>query len=128
MTLFNVLLVGAGGCIGSIARYLTVLSVDRRINGVFPCGTFAVNVVGSFILGLLLAWTTLKSDSHSFQWRLFLGTGFCGGFTTFSAFAVENVSLLEKNFPGTALLYISTSLIAGLLAVWAGFSLARAIL
>ena len=127
MTFFNVLLVGAGGCIGSMARYLTVLSLDRKINGVFPYGTFAVNVLGSFILGFLLAWTTHKPDSHSLHWRLFLGTGFCGGFTTFSAFAVENVNLLEKNFPGTAFLYISASVVSGLLAVWAGFSLGRTI-
>ena len=128
MTLFNVLLVGAGGCIGSIARYLTVLSLDRKINGLFPYGTFAVNVLGSLILGFLLAWTTHKADTHFLQWRLFLGAGFCGGFTTFSAFAVENVNLMEKDFPGTALLYISTSVVAGLVAVWAGFSLARTML
>lgn len=128
MTLFNLLLVGAGGFVGSIARYLTVISVDRKINGVFPAGTFTVNVVGSFLIGLLLAWITHKTESNALQWRLFLGTGFCGGFTTFSAFAAENFHLIEKNFHGTAFLYISVSVIAGLIAVWAGFSFARMVL
>ena len=128
MTLFNVLLVGAGGCIGSIARYLTVISLDRKLNGVFPYGTLSVNVLGSFILGAVLAWTAHKTENYEAQWRLFLGTGFCGGFTTFSAFAAENFTILVKSNTGTALLYISVSVVAGLVAVWLGFSFARAIL
>jgi fluoride exporter len=128
MTFFHLLLVGAGGFIGSIARYVTVISVDRKINGVFPFGTLSVNIVGSFFIGLLLAWMTHKTDSHALQWRLFLGTGFCGGFTTFSAFAAENFHLIGKNFHGTALLYVLVSVVAGLIAVWAGFSFARTVL
>lgn len=128
MNVMNIFLVGAGGFLGSIARYLTVISVDRRVNAVFPYGTLAVNLLGSFILGLVMAVLLKKTGTHLQEWRLFLGTGFCGGFTTFSAFAAENMNMLGQKFHGTALLYILVSLTGGLLAVWAGFYLARNIL
>jgi len=125
MTLVNVLLVGAGGFLGSITRYLTVLWVDRRLNSVMPLGTLTVNIAGSFVLGFLLAVLMRKTGTHMQEWKLFIGTGFCGGFTTFSAFAAENLSLFEHKFPGTAFLYILSSVVAGLLAVWLGFALAK---
>lgn len=128
MNITYLLLVGAGGFFGSIARYLTVISVDRKLNSVFPFGTLTVNVLGSLILGVLLALLAKKTGNHSEQWRLFLGTGFCGGFTTFSAFAVENFNLLQEKFPGSAFLYIILSVTGGLLAVWSGFAISRAVL
>jgi CrcB protein len=124
----NVLLVGAGGFLGSMARYLTVISVDKRLNSVMPLGTLTVNIAGSFILGFVLALAMKKTGTHLHEWRLFIGTGFCGGFTTFSAFAAENLSLFEQKFPGAAFLYITLSVAAGLLAVWLGFALAKSIL
>lgn len=128
MNVTYLLLVGAGGFIGSIARYLTVISIDKKFNSVFPLGTLVVNIAGSFILGVLLAVIAKKTGSHSEQWRLFLGVGFCGGFTTFSAFALENLNLLQEKFPGSAFLYIIVSLAGGLLAVWSGFAFSRAML
>lgn len=128
MNVMHILLVGAGGFIGSIFRYMTVLSIDRKMNAVFPYGTLTVNVVGSFVLGFLMALFLRKTGSHPVEWRLFLATGFCGGFTTFSAFAAENVNLLGQKFPATALLYIAISVTGGLLAVWAGFAMGRNIL
>lgn len=128
MNITYVLLVGAGGFFGSIARYLTVISVDRKVNSVFPFGTLTVNILGSLILGVVLALLSRKTGNYSDQWRLFLGTGFCGGFTTFSAFAVENLNLLQEKFPSSAFLYIIASLAGGLLAVWSGFAIARAVL
>ena len=125
MSLTNVLLVGAGGFLGSIARYLTVLGVDKRLNSVMPLGTLTVNIVGSLVLGFILAFVMKKTGAYLDEWKLFIGTGFCGGFTTFSAFAAENLSLFEHKFPGTAFLYIILSLVAGLLAVWLGFALAK---
>lgn len=127
MTLFNALLVGAGGFIGSIARYLAVANVDRRFNSVIPYGTLTVNLLGSFFLGVLLAIVMRKTGANAEQWRLFLGTGFCGGFTTYSAFAFENLNLFEQRFPGSALAYIIISLTGGMLAVWAGVLLGRTI-
>lgn len=128
MTITNVLIVGAGGFLGSIARYVTVVSVERRLNTMFPLGTFAVNIVGSFVLGFVLALAMKKTGTHLHEWRLFLGTGFCGGFTTFSAFAAENMSLFEQKFPGIALIYITVSVASGMLSVWVGFALAKSIL
>ncbi|MDQ2657777.1 MAG: fluoride efflux transporter CrcB [Bacteroidota bacterium] len=127
MNLTHLILAGAGGFIGSIARYATVVSVDRKLNSVLPYGTLLVNVAGSFALGFILGWLARKTGDSSDQWRIFLGTGFCGGFTTFSAFAVENVTLFQQRLPGAALLYILASLIAGLAAVWLGFTLSRTI-
>lgn len=128
MNVIHILLVGAGGFIGSIFRYMTVLSIDRKMNAAFPYGTLTVNVVGSFVLGFLIAVFLRKTGIHPVEWRLFLATGFCGGFTTFSAFAAENVSLFDQKFPATALLYIAISVTGGLLAVWAGFAVARNVL
>jgi fluoride exporter len=124
----NILLVGAGGFLGSIARYLTVISVDKRLNSVMPLGTLTVNIVGSFVLGFVLAVTMKKTGTHLQEWRLFMGTGFCGGFTTFSAFAAENLGLFEQKFPGTAFVYITVSIAAGLLAIWLGFIVGKWIL
>lgn len=128
MNVINILLVGAGGCLGSMARYITVSSLDRKVNSVFPYGTLTVNLLGSFILGFVMALVLKKTGTHHDEWKLFLGTGFCGGFTTFSAFAAENMNLFEQRFPGTAMVYIAISLIGGLLAVWMGFVLAKDII
>jgi fluoride exporter len=124
MTFTQLLLVGAGGFAGSIARYFTSKTVDLKLNTLFPFGTLTVNVIGSFILGVIIAWTAKKAD-NSENLRLLLATGFCGGFTTFSAFAFENLNLLEQKLTGVALLYISMSLIIGVLAVYAGVSLGK---
>jgi fluoride exporter len=125
MNVFHVILVGAGGCLGSIARYLTIVSIDKRLQPIFPYGTLTVNILGSFILGFVLAWVNKKSGTHSDQWRLLLGTGFCGGFTTFSSFAAENLILFQHKLSGTALVYTLISIGAGLLAVWLGFAIHR---
>lgn len=128
MNIVHILLVGAGGCVGSMARYMTVVTIDRKFSSLFPYGTATVNLLGSFLLGIVVALVMKKTGTHLQEWKLFFGTGFCGGFTTFSAFAVENVNLFEQKFPGTALLYIAFSLMGGLLAVWSGFALAKNLL
>ncbi len=128
MSAINIFLVAAGGCAGSACRYLAVLYVERRLPANFPYGTLAVNIAGSFILGVVLAWLAGRSSPGSEQWRLLLGTGFCGGFTTFSAFAADNLLLLDQKSPALAILYISLSVVAGVLAVWVGYTVAKALL
>lgn len=125
MNIYKILLVGAGGFIGSIARYLTAIAIAKRLNSVFPYGTLTVNFLGSFLLGLILAVVMKKTGTQMDEWKLFLGTGFCGGFTTFSAFTFENLSLFEQKLVGTAVLYMTISLVGGIMAVGAGVILGR---
>jgi fluoride exporter len=126
MNLYKILLVGLGGFTGSIARYLSTRSIDQMVNTIFPYGTLAVNVVGSFILGIIYGWIVQKGGDGE-NTRLLLITGFCGGFTTFSAFAFENLNLIDQKMTGMSLLYIISSVVAGILAVAIGAMIGKAI-
>lgn len=116
-------MVGVGGALGSMARYATVFSIDRKLNSVFPYGTLVVNLFGSFVFGFILGLFVNKTGNPT--WRLFLGTGFCGGFTTFSAFAIENTNLLTQKTPATAAMYVAISIVGGMAAAWAGWHSAK---
>jgi CrcB protein len=116
---YKLLIIALGGAIGSVGRYLMIKLVDEKLNAIFPYGTLAVNVVGSFLLGLIYM-IALRKAGLTENGRLFLGVGFCGGFTTFSAFALENFSLIQQKLIGTSILYISVSIVAGILALGAG--------
>ncbi len=124
MTFYNVMAVGLGGFLGSILRYVAVKTIDEYVQRNFAYGTFTVNVVGSLLLGILVG-VALKRTELSENIRLFIGVGLCGGFTTFSAFAVENVNLINDKQVGNALLYIVASVIVGILAVLAGIWIGR---
>lgn len=119
----QLLCVGLGGALGSIARYLLGGAILHRFPDLkFPLGTFTVNILGCLLIGVL-AGLAEKRGILSPEARLFLITGICGGFTTFSAFAQENVFLLRRAESPTALLYIAASVFIGLLATWIGFRL-----
>ncbi len=124
MTFHNVLAVGLGGLLGSILRYVSVKTIDQYLVKNFFIGTLTVNIIGSFILGIL-AGVALKRADLSESTRLFIGVGFCGGFTTFSAFALENINLINDKQIGTTLLYIGASVILGVLAVLFGIWIGR---
>jgi CrcB protein len=124
MNAMKLLMIGAGGAIGSILRYVTIKLVDDKLNSVFPFGTFTVNLVGSFLLGLIYMLVMRKAGLTE-NGRLFLGVGFCGGFTTFSAFALEIFHLMNQKLVGTSVLYISASVVAGILALAAGIWFSR---
>lgn len=115
----NLLLVGLGGSIGSMARYAASLLIRSKS---FPFATLSVNVIGSFIIGLVFA-LSIKEAALSNNWKLFLATGICGGFTTFSAFSVENMELLQNGKNGMALTYIMLSIVLGILATFLGYQL-----
>ncbi len=115
----NLLLVGLGGGIGSVLRYAGSLLFSARF---FPYGTLAVNIIGSFIIGIVLA-LSIKNDVFATNWKLFLATGICGGFTTFSAFSMENLQLLQSGKYSIALSYTLSSIVMGIAAAWAGFKL-----
>ncbi len=108
-------LVGLGGATGSMARYAVSLALARVASLSFPVSTFGINVVGSFIIGLLFGFYMKGHDGSPHNMMLLLATGFCGGFTTFSAFALENVNLMQKGQSSVALLYSALSVVCGLL-------------
>lgn len=116
----QLLLVALGGAIGSALRYFTALLLARHYTGSIPLATLAVNLVGCFLIGLLIG---LCSDTSHL--RLLFITGFCGGFTTFSTFTAESYSMFREGAYGLALLYIAGSVLIGLLALWLGLSLSR---
>jgi len=115
------LLTAAGGAIGSMFRYAATMLVGTRS---FPLPTLLVNITGSFVIGLLFG-LSLKENGLSENWKLFLATGLCGGFTTFSAFSMENLSLLQNGKYLIALVYITISIVLGLVAAFAGFKLVQ---
>ncbi len=116
-------IVGAGSFIGGVLRYLTAQFVQSKFLPAFPFGTLAVNAVGCFAIGLIFGLN--EKMILSAEWRLFLATGVCGGFTTFSAFSGETFALLREGQLGYALIYITLSVAAGLLATFVGFSLVK---
>jgi CrcB protein len=111
--------------LGGVARYLCALGVARIVMTAFPCGTFAVNIVGCLAIGLAYG-SAERFDWFSADLRLFLATGFCGGFTTFSSFAYESIELLQDKDYLTFAAYSGLSFILGLGAAYAGLYLTKA--
>ena len=119
----NILIVGLGGFIGSIARYkLGELILHLTTQGRFPFSTLAVNVLGCLVVGVL-AGVAERYDAFGPDARLFLFTGLLGGFTTFSAFGLEAMHLIRRGDLGTAALYAGGSVVLGVTAVWLGLRL-----
>jgi fluoride exporter len=121
-----VLIIGVGGFLGTIARYLGVQLIDNKLNSSFPWGTLLVNLTGCFLIGLIYGLNS-KNELLAKNWRLFLTTGFCGGYTTFSAFALENILMIHQKAIPSAVIYIFASVIVGLLATLAGALAGRAL-
>ncbi len=120
----HVLLVGLGGGLGSMARYLCQRWLSVLYPQHFPLGTFAVNITGCFLIGILwgLSFKNFTANEH---WKLFLMTGICGGFTTFSAFTLEGIGLMRENKMLIFFFYIAGSVVLGLLATFIGMKITR---
>lgn len=118
-----VLLVGLGSFIGGISRYLVTLFVQNKILSTFPYGTMAVNIIGCFLIGTIYALS--ERGNWNPEWRIFLATGVMGGFTTFSSFSNETVSMLRDAEYWPAFTYVALSVIIGLAATFGGISLIK---
>lgn len=118
------LLVGTGGFLGTVSRFLTSRYFAAHFQSTFPYGTFVVNMAGCLLIGLIYG-AVEKSSLVSAEWRLFLTVGFCGGFTTFSAFAAENINMLRGSEYFNFFLYSGGSIFIGLLATYAGIMLVK---
>jgi CrcB protein len=119
------LLVGAGGFLGAIARFLVARWIGVLVDTRFPLGTFAINVSGSFLLGVLATMTAGKAFANADVMTLALGVGFLGAFTTFSTFEFDTHSLLEERLGLMAAANVVASVVVGLIAVRAGIAAAR---
>ncbi|MFC2086208.1 fluoride efflux transporter CrcB [Bacteroidota bacterium] len=113
------LLIGAGGFIGTISRYFSQILIQRWFQTLFPLGTMSVNIIGSFIIGVVYAFSE-KSNVLTPEIRLFLTVGFCGGFTTFSSFSYNIMNLAKDYGVLYNLFYIIGSIVLGVLAVYLG--------
>jgi fluoride exporter len=113
-----------GGGIGSVCRYLLTLWVNRQLTTAFPAGTFVVNITGCLLIGVLYG-IAIRYSWFNAEWRLFLITGICGGYTTFSAFSYEAVGLLREGNYVYFLLYVTLSVVLGLLATFCGTAVMR---
>lgn len=125
--LIAALQVAAGGAIGAVLRWGTGEALSKwhgSSYGSFPYSTLLVNILGSLLMGVLAGWL-LRTGGEGDFWRLFLGVGLLGGFTTFSAFSLELLLLIERGALSLALLYAAVSVVAGLAALWLGYVLTR---
>ena len=122
------LAVAAGGAIGASLRHGVGLLAVRHLSAGWPHGTFAVNLLGSLLMGLLVGWLALKAEGVHQATRLFLATGVLGGFTTFSAFSLEIAQFVQKDEWTRAIAYAGLSVLLGLALVLAGMIIMRKVL
>ena len=120
----NIFLVAAGGSLGAVSRYLGNRMISTQYTGAFPLGTFLVNIAGCLLIGLLYGWS-VKNNLLSQDMKLLLMTGFCGGFTTFSSFTMEGMTLLQQDRFLVFLLYFTASVVTGLAATYIGYLITR---
>ncbi len=112
-------IIGAGSFLGGISRFLTSRFIQNYSISAFPYGTFVVNIIGCFLIGLIYGLSE-RGNFINTEWRMFLTVGFCGGFTTFSTFANENLGLLRDRDFFYFALYAGLSVFVGLFAVYLG--------
>ena len=120
----NLLLVALGSSLGGMSRYLAQHYINNHFASRIPLGTLIVNISGCFIVGLFFAWAE-KENALSPASRLLLLTGFCGGYTTFSAFALENINMMRNGQLFYTIVYVGLSVVLGLGATFLGMLLVK---
>jgi len=124
--LLKYVMVGVGGCLGSILRFWLGSYIGSRLGTRFPYGTLLINVTGSFLIGLVFAVFTARTE-WSPNWRYLIPIGFIGGYTTFSSFEFETFRTIQEGQLGLGLLYVGVSVVVGFIAVWGGVTAGRMI-
>jgi fluoride exporter len=125
MTMLGLAYVAVGGAFGSMCRYALVTGISRYVAPNFPYGTFAANVLGSFLLGMLIAVIATMAPPRARDLHLLLAVGFLGGFTTFSTFTMDAYMLMEKGLVLESILYVFGSFVVSLLSFIAGMYIIR---
>lgn len=121
----KLIFVALGGAAGAVARYLFGMQALRSLGTHWPYGTFFVNVSGGLLMGLLAGYLAHRGGADQERWRLLLGVGMLGGFTTFSAFSLEAALMIEKRAYGQAFTYATASVLLSVAALFAGLLIAR---
>ena len=119
--------VALGSAVGGVTRYLLASYIQRHTGSTFPLGTLVINITGSLLLGFLLRYA-LDTPAVSPEVRVLLTTGFCGGYTTFSTFSVDAMTLIEEGDWPRAALYVTLSVAVSLVGAAAGIALAREVI
>lgn len=124
--MINILLVGLGGGIGAITRYLVSVWAAQKYGSEFPYGTLLVNLAGCLIIGLFMQLVTDRIIVNPY-WRMLVTVGFLGGLTTFSSFSYETVKLVGDGEMALAFYNVAANTVLGLMATWAGITIAKAV-
>jgi len=117
------LLISLGSAIGGLVRYLLSTLIQTKTTSTFPIHTFTINLLGCFLIGLVFGLFSKGQISN--EWKLFLATGILGGFTTFSAFSMETLTLFREGYTGYALLYVFASVFLGLLFTFIAYLMVK---